>query len=190
MPSTTIYLGMPACGKSTIMRAHVEALAQAPDAPFFFVVDHDVSWQFGQVYHSIEEWWASPSPLAVFRGVPALAVAQLAIDVGWAVFVDDEVDGALEGWKESPLREIVKRGRHLRNRAGRVTQVSAMIATHRPSNLPTDVVGLFDRAYIGKLMSAADAERIYREGWMVGDIYSIRDALAAKQPGEFTVWPE
>lgn len=193
MPSTTLYLGMPACGKSTLMRAHVDHLRREENAPFFFIVDHDDSWNLDGVafYHSTAEWWRRPMPVAVFRGVNALDVAQLTIDVGWSVYVDDEVDGALsESWKENPIREIVKRGRHLRNRAGNVTAVAAMVATHRPSNLPTDMIGLFERAYIGKLMGGADAERVYREGWLRGTIYEIRDFLAAKEPGDFSVWPE
>jgi hypothetical protein len=118
-------------------------------------------------------------------------VARLAIAVGWSVYVDDEVDGALDDWKESPLREIVKRGRHLRNRAGRVTPVSALIATHRPANLPTDVVGMFDRVYVGRLQGFNDAERVFREGWLpeAQSAAAARASLETRRPGEFTLWP-
>lgn len=199
MPSTTIYLGAPGCGKSTLMRSHVEALTGVEGAPLFFIVDHGEvpgrpSWRDlpgARIYTTSADWWADPGPIAVFAGPSGQEVAALAIEVGWSVYVDDEVDGAVQdGWKDSPLREIVKRGRHLPNRAGRMTEISALIATHRPANLPTDIVGLFDRAYIGRLTSAGDAERIYREGWLPGNAREIQEYMTGREPGEFVVWPE
>lgn len=192
MPAT-LYLGAPKSGKTTLMRAHVDLLRTRPEAPLFFVVDHDDSWALPGVpiYYRVEDWWERPVPVAVFRGVPGPDVARLAIATGWSVYVDDECDAALDGWKESPIREIVKRGRHLRNKAGRIAPVSAMLATHRPSNLPADVVGMFDRVYIGRLQSYLDADRVYREGWLAGTrtVIETRTALESKAPGDFSVWP-
>jgi hypothetical protein len=176
------------------MRRHVETLAARPEAPIFLIVDHAQDWASlggAHVYRAASEWWERPAPVAVFRGASPREVAQLAIDVGWSVYVDDEIDGALDEWKTSPLRAIVKRGRHLPNRAGRVTAVSAMIATHRPSNLPADIVGTFDRVYIGKLQSYNDAERVHREGWIGGTrtVMETRAALESRAPGDFSMWP-
>jgi hypothetical protein len=196
----TLYLGAPGAGKSYLMRRHVEALAGLPDAPIFFVVDHGEkpgaeSWadlRGADFYSSIPEWWTRPSALAVFRGVEPIDVARLTLDAGFAVYVDDEVDLLLGAcpWKASPLRDIVKRGRHARNKAGNVTEVGALIATHRPANLPTDLSGLFSRVYVGRLVSFNDADRVYREGWISAP--SVADAkaqLEAFEPGAFSVWP-
>lgn len=193
MPAT-LYLGTTGTGKSYLMRAHVAAIAGDKEAPFFFVVDHDNSWgdlQGAVIYNATADWWANPAPLAIFRGVLGQEVAQLAIDVGWAIYVDDEVDAALENWKESPLREILKRGRHIKNRAGQITAVTMMIATHRPSNLPADALGLFDRVYVGRLQSFRDAERVHQEGWIPSTTSAVeaREILERREPGEFTVWP-
>lgn len=195
MPSTILYLGEPGTGKSYLMRDHVERMAEDPEL-VFLIVDHDDSWaeQFPEtpIFDSPAAWWANPARVAIFRGVPGGQVAQLAIDIGWAVYVDDECDAAIsESWKTNPIREIVKRGRHLRNRAGQVTGVTAMLATHRPANLPTDVIGLFERVYIGRLRSFNDAERVYREGWIreAKSAIDCRQRLEAHAVGEFTVWP-
>lgn len=191
----SLYIAAPKAGKSYLMRAHVNALRAQPGAPFFFVVDHDDTWgpesmAGASLFADPAAWWANPSPLAVFRGVPGATVAQLAIDVGWSVYVDDECDDALEGWKDGPLREIVKRGRHLRNRGGHVTQVGAMLATHRPANLPQDVIGCFDRVYLGRIQGIANAERAFREGWVRADnAFHAREVLESRATGEFTAWP-
>jgi hypothetical protein len=86
---------------------------------------------------------------------------------------------------------VVKEGRHLKNRAAEVTPVSAMLATHRPSNLPPDVLGTFTRVYLGRLQGFADAERVYREGWLPGarNVLAVRAELETRQPGEFSTWP-
>jgi hypothetical protein len=176
------------------MREHVKMLVARPGAPIFLIVDHAKDWESlsgAYVYGAAAEWWTRPAPVAIFRGANPREVAQLAIDVGWSVYVDDEIDGSLDDWKTSPLREIVKRGRHLPNKAGRVTAVSAMIATHRPSNLPSDIVGTFDRVYLGKLQSYNDADRVHREGWIGGTrtVVETRATLESRVPGDFSMWP-
>ena len=66
-----------------------------------------------------------------------------------------------------------------------------MLATHRPGNLPSDVVGLFGKVYVGRLQSYNDADRVYREGWLPGVSSPVeaRAALEARAVGEFTEWP-
>jgi hypothetical protein len=175
------------------MIEHVRLLARQADAPTFLVVDHDESWAGlgAPILYDTREWWSHPAPVTIFRGVPGREVARLAIDIGWSVYVDDEIDTALDDWKDNPIREIVKRGRHLKNKAGRIATVSCMIATHRPGNLPADIVGTFDRVYVGRLQSFTDADRVYREGWIPGTRSAVetREALERKGPGDFTVWP-
>ncbi len=192
MASTILYLGEPGAGKSYLMRAHVRALA-SDGASRFLGVDHDDSWaDDADIYYSIPEWLDRPSRVAMFRGVEPSEVVTLTIAVGWATYVAAECDGILAAkWRESPLREIVKRGRHLRNARGEVTAVSAMLCTHRPANLPPDIIGLFSRVYLGRLRSLADAERIHREGWLPGSSGPLdaRRTLEARAPGDFTTWP-
>ena len=188
----TLYLGEPQCGKTTLMRDHVTALAQSCPEIVVLIVNHGEkpgrpSWRDipvdHRVYHSTGEWWAEPSRVAIFEGVSGIEVAQLAIDVGWSFYVDDEADGIVsdgawgrsEAAAENPLRDIVKRGAHLANRAGEITEVHAFLATHRPANLPTDVSGLYTNVYIGRFQGWIDAERIRKEGWI--NARSTDDAL-------------
>lgn len=200
MPAT-IYLGAPGSGKTFLMRSHVEAISMEEGAPVIVGVDHGEkpghpSWKDlpgVKMYRSIPEWWYDPCRLAFFQGVPPLEVARLAIEIGWSIYVDDECDDIVRDgkWNENPLREIVKRGRHLANRAGVVTEVHAMLATHRPANLPTDVQGLFDRVYIGYLYAFNDADRLYREGW-VGEpsVQEVQRRISSLTVGQFLWWPQ
>ena len=195
----TLYLGAPACGKTTLMRSHVAALIEAHPDLVFLIVNHgerpdrptwrDLPCDY-QVYRTVADWWRAPSRVAIFEGEDPVAVAQLAIDAGWSVYADDECDGILqESWKTSPLREIVKRGRHLPNRANDVTEVYALLATHRPVNLPTDISGLFDSVYVGRLYAYNDAERVRREGWINGrNVEDAQATLNALTPGQFHLW--
>lgn len=189
MPST-LYLGRTGSGKTTLMREHITGLiASAPDL-VLCVVNHGErpghpSWRDlpgARIYHTPEEFWREPSRVALFEGVPGREVAQLAIDVGWSAYVDDECDDVVaDGWKDSPLREIVKRGRHLPNRAGEITNVECFLATHRPANLPTDVVGMFSRVYIGRLDSFNDCERVRLEAW-IAEARNAADVQARLRP--------
>lgn len=189
MPAT-IYLSRTGGGKTFLMRGHVAALIEAHPDSVVLICDHGerpgyASWRDmpnARIFRSVEEWWYSPARVAIFQGVPGRDVAQLAIDVGWSIYVDDECDDVVsDGWKDSPLREIVKRGRHLANRAGEVTHVQALLATHRPANLPTDCVGMFDRVYIGRLESWNDCDRIHREAW-IPSARNPADVQAALRP--------
>lgn len=157
------------------MRSHVADLLVADPDLVCLGVDHGEiagkpSWrdlQGVRFYRSVADWWHEPSRIAFFQGCPGRDVAGLAVRIGWSLYVDDECDDVVrDGWLDSPLREIVKRGRHLENVAGDVTHVQALLATHRPANLPTDCIGVFDRVYIGRLDAANDCERIYREAWI------------------------
>ena len=200
MPAT-LYLSKTGGGKTTLMRSHVSDLVTSSPDLVFLIVDHGEvagkpAWKDlpcgKRIFRSVGEWWHMPSRVALFQGVSGDEVAQLAIDCGWSVYVDDEADGVVgEGkWKENPLREIVKRGRHIANRAGEITEVHAMLATHRPANLPTDVGGTFDRVYVGPMVAYNEADRVRREGWVNGrNVAETLATLQGLQPGEFLSWP-
>jgi hypothetical protein len=172
------------------MRGHVADLVTANPDLVCLICDHGEvagkpSWRDlhgARIYSYINEWWHVPARVAVFQGVPGRQVADLAVKVGWSLYVDDECDDVVrDSWLDSSLREIVKRGRHLTNAAGEVTHVQALLATHRPANLPTDCVGVFDRAYLGRLDSANDCERIRREAW-IPSARTLMDVQAALRP--------
>lgn len=200
MPAT-LYLGAPGSGKTTLMRGHVASLIPAFPESVFLIVNHGErpdhpSWHDlpadHRVYGSVTAWWHDPCRVAIFDGVSGVEIARLAIAVGWSVYVDDECDGIVTDgkWIENPLREIVKRGRHLPNRAGVVTEVNALLATHRPANLPTDLSGLFDQVYVGRLYAWNDADRVRREGWANGrNVEEVQRVLDSQRPGEFLAWP-
>lgn len=208
MPAS-LYLGKTGSGKTWLLRSHVADLCAANPDLVVLICDHGEipgkpAWrdlQGARVYRSITEWWYEPSRIAIFQGVPGRAVADLSVKVGWSLYVDDECDDVVrDGWlSDSPLREIVKRGRHLTNVAGEVTHVQALIATHRPANLPTDCVGTFDRVYVGRLDSFNDCERVYKEAWIPGcrsaaDVQDTLRPLApddpnAPGPREFLTYP-
>lgn len=189
----TLYLGGVGTGKTTLMKDHVRR-SPAPDVSFL-IIDHAGEWRdSGRPFASVAEFRDSPTVprFSVFPSKLQLAVAQLCIDLGDAVYVDDECESAFDDttWKENPLREILKRGRHLTNARGEVCEVGAMLASHRPANLPTDITALMRAVYIGRMTGYLDAERIYREGW-VPEAESARDVariLRARGPGEFTLW--
>lgn len=178
------------------MRGMVVDMITAPDAPIVLIVNHgekpgQASWRDvpgARVYRSVGEFWYLPTHVAIFEGVPGVEVAQLAVDLGWTIYVDDECDDIVRdgSWTANPLREIIKRGRHLANRAGHVTEVHAWVATQRVAGLPTDLSGLYDRVYVGRLNAYNDAKRVRDEGWVTGrnveEVLATLRTLAPESP--------
>lgn len=194
MPAT-LYLGRTGSGKTTLMRSHVAALIASSPETVFLIVNHGErpghpTWRDlpgARIYRTAAEWWHDPARVAVFEGMPGRDVAELAVLVGWSAYVDDECDDAVrDGWMNSPLREIVKRGRHLANRAGEITNVECFLATHRPANLPTDVIGTFSRVYVGRLEAWNDCDRVLREAWLpeCRTAQAVQDALRPLAPDD------
>jgi hypothetical protein len=201
--SVFAYFGAPRCGKSTLMRRHVYELKH--DVRAFLIMDRDGKWE-GRVFRSADELRRSPTlpRWCVFRGCSGVEVAELAIDLGDCFFVDDEVHRTIaerpwKAWDRSqdpkkrghPLYAILHEGSHLTGLDGDEHQVHALLATHRPAGLPGDFCAMMTGAYIGRLQSFADAERVYREGW-IRDATSPREArriLESRPVGEFSYWP-
>lgn len=194
--SVSAYLGAPRCGKSTLLRRHVYGSRQ--DVLAFLIVDRDgkETWQGVEFRHPDELRRRDTIPrFCIFRGGVAREVAELAIELGGCVYVDEEAHRVLsEGYgparKESPahpLYRIAHEGAHLENAAGDACSVAAMLATHRPANLPADLMACVENVYLGHTVLFADVERCYREGW-IQSAESPRDAkriLQALRPGEF-----
>jgi hypothetical protein len=194
--SVTLYLGAPRSGKSTLLRAHVYRSRVPLRA--FLVMDRDGqgTWD-GPTFRSIGELRARATlpRFCIFRGPSSEEVARLAVELGWCAYVDEEAHRALaEGYgparkerEAHPLYRIAHEGAHLADGRGEPSQVAALLATHRPANLPADLVACAERVYLGRTVLWRDVERCYREGW-VPDAQSPRDAqriLGALTPGDF-----
>ncbi|BDG07610.1 hypothetical protein [Anaeromyxobacter paludicola] len=191
--SVALYLGEPRCGKTTLMRSHVYGSRAGVRA--FFIVEHRPGDWDGAPFTVAQLRAAESIPrFCRFPGADPREVAQLAIDVGDVVLVDDEADGLFRSgkWHENPLLQILKRGEGgIPNAAGDNCAVHALLATHRPANLPADVVSLSQRIYIGRLRSFVDAERVYREGWLpdATSALAAQRLLSSRAVGAFTTWP-
>ena len=199
-----LYLGAPGSGKSTLLRRHVYEARH--DVRAFLIVDRDGkgTWM-GPVFRSAAEVRKLETlpRWIVFRGASGAEVAELAVDIGDCVYVDEEVHRTIveRPWRPwdprgdrtrgHPLFAVLHEGRHIENQRGEVGSVSALIATHRPANLPLDLPALCDGIYLGRLNAFADADRVYREGWLpqASTARQARELLAARQPGEFSRWP-
>lgn len=200
--AVSLYLGRPGSGKSTLLRAHV--YGSRADVRSFLILDRDGqgTWD-GPVYSStaaVRKLEAIPR-FIVFRGASGSDVAELAIDLGSCVYVDEEVHRTIaeRPWRPwdpraragHPLFAVLHEGRHLENAAGEVGQVDALIATHRPANLPADLPALCDAVYLGPLASYADADRVHREGWLpqARTVREARELLWSRKVGDFSRWP-
>lgn len=148
----------------------------------FLVVDHDASWGHDSVLwrgqppvnlyvieeHDFQPWaeksnenWPEKGVFA-FRNVEPWAIANLVVDLGDSVYVDDELDltARAKGWLQSPLRKIVHQGRHLKNREGDICMVHILGACRRPQNLHTDVSTLADAVYIFRVQGRRTIDRL------------------------------
>jgi hypothetical protein len=194
--SVTLYLGAPRCGKSTLLRSHVYH-SRLP-LLVFLIMDRDGqgTWN-GPTFRSVRELRQRPTlpRFCIFRGPSSGEVARLAVELGDCVYVDEEAHRALaEGYgparqerEAHPLYRIAHEGAHLENGRGETCQVAALLATHRPANLPADLVACADRVYLGRTVLWRDVERAYREGW-VPEATSPSEAqriLARLGPGDF-----
>lgn len=197
-----LYLGKPGSGKSTLLRRHV--YEPRHDVRAFLILDRDGkgTWMGPTFRNAAELRQRADLPRwCVFRGASGAEVAELAIAIGDCVYVDEEVHRTIaeRPWRPwdparrtgHPLFAILHEGRHMENQRGEVGSVSAMIATHRPANLPADLPALCDSVYLGQLPGYADADRCYREGWVpaADGPRRAREILSARAVGEFSRWP-
>jgi hypothetical protein len=169
-----LIYGLPGMGKTTLMHDMVRA---SPEHRIF-VVDRADEW-LPDAFH----WRGDPpknlvvvkkdkpprqfdeSGVYVFEEWEGLDVARLACEVGNVVFVDDEIDliANYKNWDESPIREMVHRGRHLRNRDGEVSEVHLVGAARRPQSLHTDLSEQADAVYIFRVQGSRTLDRLRRD---------------------------
>jgi len=193
--SVGLYIGGPQCGKSTLLRRHVYGSRQP--GVRYLIMDRDGkgTWA-GPVFRSARSFREHPTVarFSIFRGPSGLEVCSLAVELGWSVYVDEEAHRVIaEGYGPErpgrpahPLYRIAHEGAHLEDGAGEPSEVMALLATHRPANLPADLVACAEHVYLGRTTLWSDVRRCYEEGWL--DAESPRDArriLGALRPGDF-----
>lgn len=198
-----LYIGDQGCGKSTLLRKHVYDADQ--DVRCFLIMDRDRLGLWPGTIATVSGFGARSLPLPrflVFQRDRGIDVARLAIGLGDCIFVDEECHRTIaeHPWRSSshpagghPLYDIVHEGRHLDNAINQTSFVGAWCATHRANNVPRDARSLANRVYLGRAKSYAEAETIYREGWLGGEIRSPLDArreLEGRPDGFFSVYPQ
>ena len=175
--AVVLFYGVPGAGKTLALHDY---LRTHPDHRFF-VVDRAGEFDRGawhwrgqppaQLYvigrrPAAELADALPSSgVFVFRGWEAWAVAQLVIDLGDAVFVDDELDFAAQqvDWLRNPLRAICHQGRHQKNARGEVCANHILGACRRPQNLAADLTQVAEQVFIFRMQGDLTLNRLERD---------------------------
>lgn len=169
----TLAYGLPGTGKTTLLH---DLIRKQTKTQRFFIVDHANEWADGSAPH-----WRGAAPeltvyddvrlipdefpetgVFVFQNMESLTVAQLVTQHGNAVFVDDEIDfiARKKGWDESPLRQIVHKGRHLKNELGEVTEAHIYGACRRPQSLHNDLSEMADQVFIFQVQGTRTLQRL------------------------------
>lgn len=194
-----LAFGLPGMGKTTFLH---DFIVEEGAGHRFFIVDRADEWTPEAVH------WRGKAPpmrvvedgerishsdfeepgLYVFRGWNAWRVARLAIEVGNVVVVDDELDlsATKEGWKESPFREIVHQGRHLRNAEGEICAVHLLGACRRPQSLHPDVTAIADRVLIFRINGALTLDRLRRDAYIEDEEW---DTIRTLPKYAYREWP-
>lgn len=197
--SVILVYGVPGSGKSVLLHSLVR---EQEDSQRFFVIDHAEEWG-----SDAEHWLKHPpknltifedgdslpdsfpeTGVFVFRGWDPLEIASIALSLGWTTFVDDEIDasGGKSGWDESPLKEFVHRGRHIKNAEGEICQVHLMGACRRPQSLHTDLSSLADQIYVFRVQGTLTLNRLRMDSTIEDEAW---DAVRRLETGNFLHWP-
>lgn len=186
------WLGVEGSGKTQGMMDYVAADAEN----CFFVCDGRGEWGPHDRYGNPNPrwrgavprmWCAPPPPLTdeLRRGLEAARhqggivrfpwpwtgreVAQLAIDVGDVVLVDDEIDetATYVDWEENPIRDIIHRGRHVADDAGAIREVHLLGAARRAQNIHIDLTQLASAVCMFHLQGKRTLSRCLEEEWLL-----------------------
>ena len=188
-----LIYGLPGMGKTTFMHDYIR---RYPDQRYF-VVDHAEEWTPEAVH-----WRGKPPELTiingkgeipddfpdtgvfVFREMEGVDVAQLVIDVGHSVYVDDEIDlvAGREGWNDNPIRALVHQGRHIRNADGDITECHILGACRRPQSLHGDLSGQADHVFIFRVIGHRTLERMRQDAHIDSEALDAKLISEGKPP--------
>lgn len=189
----SLWIGWPGTGKTTNM---MDFVRQQAHVQRFMVVDRAFEWGAELEDGSPNPRWRGAPPKTLVEVPPNLRdsgeapewfeeqpetgvylfrdpwnghdVGGLCVQLGEAVYVDDEIDlaGTRSGWDHNPLRDIVHRGRHLINYAGERTQCHILGAARRPQSLHTDLSAIADQAFIFRVQGKLTLDRLRADSWI------------------------
>lgn len=176
-----LFIGMPGTGKTTLMH---DLVRSQPDQRYF-IVEHSDEWmpdtfkgytmwrkQVPENIEVIEGGQEFPydfdtipeTGVFVFNDWDPREVAMLCLKFLNCVYVDDEFDIAArkKGWETegNPFREMVHRGRHVKNERGEVGQVHFMGAGRRVQNFHMDVTDLCTQVFIFRCQGSRTINRL------------------------------
>lgn len=197
--SVILVYGVPGSGKSVLLHSLVASQAHEQR---FFVIDHAEEWGedaehwLGRVPRPVtvfeqgsklpDEW--PDTGVFVFRGWEPGDIANIALELGWTVFVDDEIDttGGKKDWQVNPLREFVHRGRHITNKNGEICEVHLMGACRRPQSLHTDLSSLADQIYVFRVNGHLTLQRLRMDSTIEDEAW---DSVRMLGRGSYLHWP-
>jgi hypothetical protein len=180
-----LLYGLPGYGKTTLLRSMVKVYAQTH---LLMVKDHALEWGpqspawRGRPPENL--WMADAETIRktpveelpatgvlVFQQATAAEVVALAVDKAPAVYVDDEIDvlARRKGWDDSPLKEIVHRGRHAMNENESPCEVHLLGACRRPQSLHTDLTDMVNEVYIFRVRGSRTLNRLVDDSLLEGD---------------------
>lgn len=181
-----LVYGLPGTGKSILLHEMVKVYARTH---LLFVKDHALEWgpkashwrgrppENLRLVHDIREIQDTPpeelppTGVFVFQQADAAEVAQLVVDKGDAVYVDDEIDfiARRAGWEDSPLRTVVHKGRHAMNENGWPTEVHLLGACRRPQFLHTDLTEIAQEVYVFRVRGSKTLGRLKSDSQVMWD---------------------
>ncbi len=217
--SFRLWIGVEGSGKSQAMQDYVAA----DTSNCFFVRDFRNDWaaldRYGQPNPrwrgAVPRMWSAPYPLTeeLRKGLEVARheggivrfpypwkpreVAQLALDVGDVVLVDDEIDelATYTEWEDNPVREIVHRGRGTPDSGGVIREVHLLGAARRAQNIHIDLCSLATSVCMFHLQGKRTMARCLEEEWLVAEQVPEVQTFAVTRPGgphvpafEFFLW--
>lgn len=216
-----LWLGVEGSGKTQGMQDHVAADVSGN---CFFVRDFRNDWAATNAYGqpnprwrgAVPRMWSAPPPpvtdelrrgLEVARHEGGIVrfphpwtprqVAQLALDVGDVVLVDDEIDelATYTEWEDNPVREIIHRGRGTPDANGVIREVHLLGAARRAQNIHIDLASLATSVCVFHPQGKRTIGRCLDEEWLTAEQVPIAQSFAVTRPGgpyvpvfEFFLW--
>lgn len=195
----TLFYGIMGSGKTTALHDFIRMHPHHR----FFVKDHADEWGVDHPMwrgkpprvvevpsglrdmDKFEEMAAEPGVYLFGPGWWPAQVAQLCLDVGNVVYVDDELDFACDRWKRNPLRVAVHQGRHVANRHGEICEVSIAGACRKVQSLPSDF-GMANQIFTFRMQGDLALQRLRVDGIISEEMF---DAISNQETFHYWHWP-